>query len=38
MEVTGGQEFVFAGRQPALARLRLTLGQCRFLHELYEIA
>jgi hypothetical protein len=26
MEVTGGQEFAFAGRQPALACLRLTLG------------
>ena len=26
MEVTGGQEFAFAGRQPALAGLRLTLG------------
>jgi hypothetical protein len=26
MELTGGQEFAFAGRQPALARLRLTLG------------
>jgi len=27
MELTGGQEFPFAGRQSALARLRLTLGQ-----------
>ena len=26
MEVAGGQEFALAGRQPALARLRLTLG------------
>src|ERR1019366_7818940 len=26
MKVTGGQEFAFAGRQPALARLRLALG------------
>src|SRR3989441_5400787 len=26
MEVTDGQEFTFTGRQPALARLRLTLG------------
>ena len=26
MEVTGGQEFAFAGRHPALARLRLALG------------
>ena len=26
MEVAGGQEFAFAGRQPALARLRLALG------------
>src|SRR6266700_6557415 len=26
MEVTDGQEFAFSGRQPALARLRLTLG------------
>ena len=26
MEVAGGQEFALAGRQPALARLRLALG------------
>jgi hypothetical protein len=26
MEVAGGQEFSLAGRQPTLARLRLTLG------------
>src|SRR5438552_11379006 len=26
MEVAGGQEFAFASRQPALARLRLALG------------
>jgi hypothetical protein len=26
MEVTGGQQFALAGRQPALARLRLALG------------
>ena len=26
MEVTGGQEFALAGRQPAFARLRLALG------------
>jgi hypothetical protein len=26
VEVAGGQEFAFAGRQPALARLRLALG------------
>src|ERR1019366_3869706 len=26
MEVTGGQQFAFAGRQPALASLRLALG------------
>jgi hypothetical protein len=26
VEIAGGQQFAFAGRQPALARLRLALG------------
>ena len=38
MEVTGGQEFAFAGRQPALACLGLALGAVPVLHELYQIA
>jgi len=33
MEVAGGQEFTFASRQPALARLRLALGAVPILHE-----
>jgi hypothetical protein len=34
MEIADSQEFALAGLQPAFAGLGLTLGQCRFLHEL----
>lgn len=38
MEVGHWEQVLLPPREPALARLGLTFGQCRLRHELYETA